>query len=130
MAFGGEREVPERKRRPPARPAPRLALDTPVTYLKGVGPARGELLARLGITMAGDLLRHVPHRYEDASTVTRIAQAAVGADITVLGQVIAKGVLPTRKGLRVFQAVAQGTATTHSGQWEAPGSHLIVWITQ
>ncbi|MDQ8172327.1 MAG: ATP-dependent DNA helicase RecG [Gemmatimonadota bacterium] len=123
MAFGGEREVPERKRRPPARPAPRLALDTPVTYLKGVGPARGELLARLGITMAGDLLRHVPHRYEDASTVTRIVQAAVGADITVLGQVIAKGVLPTRKGLRVFQAVVQDASGMIEVAW--PGQPFL-----
>ena len=59
MAFGGDRDPQERKRRPPARPAPKLTLDTPVTYLKGVGPVRAEMLARLGITMAGDLLRCV-----------------------------------------------------------------------
>jgi ATP-dependent DNA helicase RecG len=98
-------------------------LDTPVTYLKGVGPARGELLARLGITMAGDLLWHVPHRYEDASTVTRIAAAEVGADITVLGQVIAKGVLPTRKGLRVFQAVVQDATGMIEVAW--PGQPFL-----
>ncbi len=97
----------DRRRRPAARPAPRLALDTPVTYLKGVGPARAELLARLGIKVAGDLLRHVPHRYEDATTITPLVRADVGLDVTVLGKVIAKGVLPTRKGLRVFQAVVQ-----------------------
>ena len=123
MAFGGERDPQERKRRPPARPAPRLALDTPVTYLKGVGPARADLLARLGITVAGDLLRHVPHRYEDASTVTRIAQAVVGADLTVLGQVIAKGVLPTRKGLRVFQAVVQDASGMIEVAW--PGQPFL-----
>lgn len=93
------------RRRRRTGPPPRLTLDTPVTYLKGVGPARAESLQRLGIRMAGDLLRHVPHRYEDASTVTPIVQAAVGADVTVLGQVVATGVLPTRRGLRVFQAV-------------------------
>ena len=123
MAFGGDRDPQERKRRPPARPAPRLTLDTPVTYLKGVGPARAEKLARLGITMAGDLLRHVPHRYEDASTVTRIAQAVVGDDITVLGQVIAKGVLPTRKGLRVFQAVVQDASGMIEVAW--PGQPFL-----
>ncbi|MEN9817570.1 MAG: ATP-dependent helicase RecG, partial [Gemmatimonadota bacterium] len=101
------RGTPDPRRRPPARPAPRLTLDTPVTYLKGVGPVRAQLLARLGITVAGDLLRHVPHRYEDASTVTPISHVAVGTDVTVLGRVIAAGVLPTRKGLRVFQVVLQ-----------------------
>src|SRR5436853_448489 len=49
------------------------ALDTPITYLKGVGPARGEMFRRMGVLTAGDLLYHVPHRYEDASTITRIA---------------------------------------------------------
>ena len=40
--------------------APLVTQLTPVTYLKGVGPRRAELLARLGITTAGDLLMHVP----------------------------------------------------------------------
>ena len=39
-----------------ARTQQRLFLDTPVTYLKGVGPARAEALRRLGIVTAGDLL--------------------------------------------------------------------------
>ncbi len=89
-------------------------------YLKGVGPARVDLLARLEIRTAGDLLRHVPHRYEDATTVTRIVQAETGSDVTVLGKVIAKGVLPTRKGLRVFQAVIQ----------DASGMIEIAWPGQ
>jgi len=113
----------ERRRRPPTRPAPRLALDTPVTYLKGVGPVRGEMLARLGIVVAGDLLRHVPHRYEDATTVTPIVRADVGFDVTVLGQVIAKGVLPTRKGLRVFQAVLQDKSGMIEVAW--PGQPFL-----
>ena len=97
----------DRRRARVSYPAPRLALDTPVAYLKGVGPVRAEALARLGIRVAGDLLFHVPHRYEDASTVTPMNKVSVGDDVTVLGKVIAKGVLPTRKGLRVFQAVLQ-----------------------
>lgn len=121
--FRGDPEAEARRRRPPARPAPRLTLDTPVTYLKGVGPARATSLARLGITVAGDLLRHVPHRYEDATTVTPIAQADVGADVTVLGRVIAKGVLPTRKGLRVFQAVIQDASGMLEIAW--PGQPFL-----
>ena len=121
--FRGEPDAEARRRRPPARPAPRLTLETPVTYLKGVGPARATSLAKLGITAAGDLLRHVPHRYEDATTVTPIAQAAVGADVTVLGRVIAKGVLPTRKGLRVFQAVIKDASGMLEIAW--PGQPFL-----
>ena len=85
----------------------RLRLDTPVTYLKGVGPARAEALKRLGVVTAGDLLFHIPHRYEDASTIAPIASLETGMQGTVIGRVISKGVLPTRKGLRIFQAVLQ-----------------------
>ncbi len=111
------------RRRRRTGPPPRLTLDTPVTYLKGVGPARAESLQRLGIRVAGDLLRHVPHRYEDASTVTPIAKAAVGADVTVLGQVVATGVLPTRKGLRVFQAVIKDSSGLLELAW--PGQPFL-----
>ena len=117
------RPMRERSSRSERRPAPRLTLETPVTYLKGVGPARATLLARLGITTAGDLLRHIPHRYEDATTVSRIADAEVGVDATVLGQVIAKGVLPTRKGLRIFQVVLQDASGLLEIAW--PGQPFL-----
>jgi ATP-dependent DNA helicase RecG len=80
-------------------------LDQSVQFVKGVGPRRADALARLGVHTARDLLFHVPRRYEDASTVTRIGSAQIGADVSVIGEVTAKGVLPTRSGLRIFQLV-------------------------
>ena len=99
------------------RPAGRLTLETPVTYLTGVGPRRAELLKRLNIFTARDLLWHIPHRYEDATTVRRIATLRVGEDATVIGTVISTGVLPTRKGLRVFQAVVQDPSGLIEVSW-------------
>ena len=80
-------------------------LDQSAQFLKSVGPRRAEALARLDVHTARDLLFHVPRRYEDASTVTRIDKVRIGDDVTVIGEVAAKGVLPTRTGLRVFQLV-------------------------
>jgi len=100
-----------------------VSLDTPVTYLKGVGERRAALLGRLGITTAGDLLRHIPHRYEDASTITPIGTLATGADATVIGTVISKGVLPTRRGLKIFQVVLRDTSGMIEVSW--PGQAYL-----
>jgi ATP-dependent DNA helicase RecG len=101
----------------------RLYLDTPVTYLKGVGPARAEALRRLGIVTAGDLLFHVPHRYEDASTVSPIKGLEPGMNGTIVGTVISKGVIPTRKGLRIFQAVVRDETGMMEVSW--PGQPFL-----
>ena len=98
-------------------------LDTAVTYLTGVGPARADALRRLGIFTARDLFMHIPHRYEDASTITPIAKMRIGDDATVIGTVISKGVIPTRKGLRVFQAVVQDTSGVIEASW--PGQPFL-----
>jgi len=82
-------------------------LDRPVQFLKGVGPKRAESFVGLGIATARDLLYHVPRRYDDASTIHPVASLEVGMDATVVGRVRSKGVIPTRSGLRVFQAVLQ-----------------------
>jgi ATP-dependent DNA helicase RecG len=112
----------------PAAPQPRLTLDTPVTYLKGVGPARADALARLGIRVARDLLLHVPHRYEDASTVSRIADLEPGMEGTVVGRVVSKGVIPTRKGLRIFQAVVKDASGLLEVSW--PGQPFLDRVIQ
>jgi len=103
--------------------APGPSLDTPVTYLSGVGPVRADALRRLGVFTARDLFYHIPHRYEDASTVTAIAKLRVGDDATVIGRVISKGVIPTRKGLRVFQAVVQDASGLIEAAW--PGQPFL-----
>ncbi|MEE9470806.1 MAG: ATP-dependent DNA helicase RecG [Gemmatimonadota bacterium] len=77
----------------------------PVQYLKGVGPRRAETLTRLGIRSAFDLLLHLPHRYEDATTVASISSLEPGDEATIIGRVVSKGVIRTRRSLRVFHAV-------------------------
>ncbi len=92
-------------------------LDRSAQYLKGVGPKRADALVALGISTARDLLYHVPRRYDDASTVTPVGDLQVGADATAMGTVRSKGVIPTRKGLRIFQAVLQDESGMITVAW-------------
>src|SRR5438105_13286946 len=94
-----------------------------VNYLKGVGPARAEMLRRLVIVTARDLLFHIPHRYGDASTISPIASLEPGMDGTIIGKVISKGIIPTRKGLRIFQAVLQDESGMIEASW--PGQPFL-----
>ena len=102
---------------------PVLHLDTPVKFLKGVGERRAEALQRLGINTAQDLLWHLPRRYVDASTVTPLVKARVGDDVACVGRVVAKGVLPTRKGLRIFHAVLRDESGSLECAW--PGQPFL-----
>ena len=92
-------------------------LDKPVQFLKGVGPGRAEALGRMGIVTARDLLYHVPRRYDDASTIEPMDSLQVGTEVTAVGRIRSKGVIPTRKGLRIFQAVLQDDSGMITCAW-------------
>ena len=100
-----------------------LRLDTPVKFLKGIGERRADALARLGIRTARDLLWHLPHRYVDASTVTPLARAKIGDEVACVGRVVTKGVVPTRKGLRIFHAVLRDDSGLLECAW--PGQPFL-----
>ena len=107
---------------PRAVPAP-IRLEMPVKFLKGIGERRAESLERLGIRTARDLLWHLPHRYVDASSVTPLAKAEVGHEVACVGRVVAKGVLPTRRGLRIFHAVLRDESGVLECVW--PGQAFL-----
>jgi ATP-dependent DNA helicase RecG len=100
-----------------------LTLSTSVKYLKGVGPKRAEALARLDVRTIGDLLYHAPHRYLDATAVTPLARAKVGTEVSCVGLVASTGILPTRRGLRVFRAVLRDASGSLECAW--PGQPFL-----
>src|ERR1051326_8035951 len=67
---------------------PPLRLDMPVKFLKGIGERRAEALQKLGISTAPDLLWPLPPRHVDASAVTPLIKASVGADVACVGRVV------------------------------------------
>ncbi|MEO8201669.1 MAG: ATP-dependent DNA helicase RecG [Gemmatimonadota bacterium] len=100
-----------------------LRLDTPIQFLKGVGERRAEALRRLGVDTARDLLWHLPRRYLDLSTITPLARARIGEEVSCVGRVVAKRVMPTRRGLRMFRAVLRDESGVLECVW--PGQPFL-----
>jgi ATP-dependent DNA helicase RecG len=112
-----------------------LSLEFPIQYVKGVGPRRAHLLARLGINTVYDLLYHFPRRYEDRREVVPAAAAVPGTVAVLRGKVLAGEELKPRPGLTVVKmAVEDGSGLfyavwfnqTHVLKAFPPGSRLLV----
>lgn len=95
--------------------SPTLKLDTPIQYLKGVGPIMAKRLKKLDITTLADLLYHFPHRHEDRSHIKRIANLHSGESATIIGTIISAKNIFTKRGKRIQKAVI----ADESGQIEA-----------
>ena len=67
-----------------------LTPDTPVRYLKGVGPKTAERFEKLDILTLSDLLCHYPRRYLDFSKPYSIAEAPADTECVVKAEVFAK----------------------------------------
>lgn len=71
----------------PPEKSPAELLATPVQFLKGVGPQRAELLDRLGLRTARDVLFFFPRTYEDLTDRREIHQLEERKVQTVCGTV-------------------------------------------
>ncbi|MDI6709174.1 MAG: ATP-dependent DNA helicase RecG [Bacillota bacterium] len=90
----------------------------PVQYLKGVGPRRAELLARLGIASVGDLLYHLPRRYEDRRAHAGIlVPERIGETVTAGGVVLGGQELRPRRGLIITKLALDGGNGVFYATW-------------
>ncbi len=99
-------------------------LASPVQYVKGVGPQRARFLTRLGINTVRDALFHLPYRYEDRSSLIKIAELArhqldTGLN-TISGKVVSSEIItpnPRRPRLRLFELVIADSSGALKAKW-------------
>ncbi len=82
-------------------------LNTPIQFLKGIGPQRAKQFARIGVRTVGDLLFLVPRRYIDRSLVLPINKLRVGDEATVRGRVVAVAARKTHNQRELVQCLIQ-----------------------
>ena len=89
-----------------------MELNTPLTALPGVGPARARSLEKLGLRTVGDLLGYYPRDYEDRTKRYAIAQAPADTPVCVSAMVAETPRLSRiRKGLELTRVkVVDGSA--------------------
>ena len=85
-----------------------LTPDTPVRYLKGVGPKTAERFEKLGILTLADLLCHYPRRYLDFSRPYSIAEAPLDTECVVKAEVFAKPAGRILPGGRRMERITAG----------------------
>ena len=83
--------------------------DTPVRFLRGVGPSRATAFEQLGIRTVGELIEHYPHRYETIPRSVPISELEADRNGTVVGAVTRVRPLRARKGRGIAADVVDGT---------------------
>ncbi|WP_278035578.1 ATP-dependent DNA helicase RecG [Flavobacterium nitratireducens] len=101
---------------------------TPIEYLKGVGPSRGELLRKeLGIHKYGDLLNFYPNRYIDRTRYYKINQLQNNiAEVQIIGKIINVKTVEFAKGKKRLVA----TFVDDTGQMELVWFQGHKWIRE
>ena len=101
---------------------------TPIEYLKGVGPQRGELLRKeIGIHKYEDLLNFYPNRYIDRTRYYKINQLQQNsAEVQIVGKIINVKTVEPSKGKKRLVA----TFIDDTGQMELVWFQGHKWIRE
>ncbi|MEO2051971.1 MAG: ATP-dependent DNA helicase RecG [Allomuricauda sp.] len=102
-------------------------LQTPLAYLKGVGPNRAETLkSELGLETFRDLLHLFPNRYLDRTSYYKVNQLQPsGADVQVVGKIIHIKTVEQKRGKRLV-----ATFVDETGQMELVWFRGHKWIKE
>ena len=102
-------------------------LKTPIEYLKGVGPNRGELLRKeLGIHTYEDLVHFFPNRYIDRTRYYKVNELKNNpAEVQLIGKIIHIKTVEQKRGKRLV-----ATFTDETGQMELVWFQGHKWIRE
>ncbi|MBS0203865.1 MAG: ATP-dependent DNA helicase RecG [Planctomycetes bacterium] len=90
---------------------------TPVQFVRGVGPARADLLARLNLLTAGDLLFDLPRDVLDLTRVVPVFELKPDTVQTVFGIVVDRDAKETSNGKTITAVLLQSDGGFVRGVW-------------
>ena len=96
----------------------RNRLQTPIQYVKGVGPKLAKLFEKKGILTVEDALYFLPRCYEDRRNLKKISELKAGRKETGVGEILLSGVaLYQNRRKRVFEVVVGDGSGTITLKW-------------
>jgi ATP-dependent DNA helicase RecG len=98
-----------------------LTADTPLGQVRGIGPARAGAFAAAGYRTVGDLLYHLPHRYEDRREVVPVGEVNAPGEVTLRGRL---------SGLRAIRIRRRGLALVRGMVEDETGRLPVVWFNR
>ena len=100
-------------------------LDTPIEYLNGVGPQRGDMLKKeLRIFSYGNLLHLFPNRYIDKTKYYKISEVNVNSsEVQIVGKLVGLKDVKQKHGSRLV-----GTFVDDTGQLELVWFRATTWL--
>ena len=87
------------------------SLETPIQYIKGVGPKRANALESLNIFTIKDLLYYFPRKYVDRTSLSTIGSIKEGEEVNLVGRVKSVSLKRMKKGNFVTSTVADHTGS-------------------
>ncbi len=96
--------------------------DTPIQYLKKVGPKRAFLFGKLNINTVEDLITFLPFRYEDRTQIQKIGEVIASADTfqTLLGEIQSVSLIAASRLKIIEIAVRDETGIIHAKWFNQP----------
>ncbi len=100
-----------------------ITLETPVQYLAGVGPARAQGFAEMGVQTAGDLLEYYPRQWMFIPEPVKISQVRANRQVCLVGLVEQTDWQPYRK-IPLFEVTLADETGTIRAVW-FHGKYLV-----
>jgi len=112
-------------------------IDSPVDCLDGIGKQRFEMLSACSVHTVGDLLKHIPFRYEDRSRFRTISSIKENEWVLICGDVTAAGYIQTRRrGFSIYEILVKDRSggirvkffnQPYAGRLYSKGKRLVIY---